>query len=99
VRTSKTPDCLEIKTGVLQLAASKGAIPNGSETEGITYKSADEKVSSIWAPLRKPGKRKCDSILSSMTRLFILSSMSPAPVRTKITSGTQGITFAADSTN
>jgi len=33
--TSETPDCFEIITGILHCIASRGEIPNGSDTEGI----------------------------------------------------------------
>src|SRR3954454_6046461 len=36
VRTSLTPDCLEMITGTSWLIASNGAIPKGSLTEGMT---------------------------------------------------------------
>jgi hypothetical protein len=36
LRTSETPDCLEMMTGTSWLMASRGAMPKGSETEGMT---------------------------------------------------------------
>jgi hypothetical protein len=37
--TSDTPDCFEITTGTLLRMASRGTIPKGSETDGITNTS------------------------------------------------------------
>jgi len=34
--TSETPLCLDIMTGTLLLIASKGVIPKGSDTDGMT---------------------------------------------------------------
>src|SRR4051812_28689807 len=53
-RTSLTPDCLEMMTGTSWLIASSGAMPNGSLTLGITYRSAMRKTFSTSPPRRNP---------------------------------------------
>ena len=54
--TSDTPDCLEMITGTSWLMASSGAMPKGSETDGMTYRSAILKTFSTSPPRRKPVK-------------------------------------------
>ena len=52
--TSATPDCFEMMVGTPVLMASRGDMPNGSDTDGITYTSDIANIRCTSAPLRNP---------------------------------------------
>jgi hypothetical protein len=56
VSTSETPDCLEMMTGTSWDIASSGAMPNGSLTLGMTYRSAILKIFSTSAAAQEAGE-------------------------------------------
>ena len=53
---SDTPDCFEMITGTSDCMASSGAIPNGSDTDGITYTLLMAYILYTSLPFRNPAK-------------------------------------------
>ena len=54
--TSATPDCRDIMMGTSYKSASNGEMPNGSDTEGITYRSLMAYIRSTSSPCKNPVK-------------------------------------------
>ena len=85
-------------TGTFDFIASSGEMPNGSETEGITYTSLSANIRCTSSPLRNPVKWKRSAMPSFATRRMTWLSMSPLPAITKRTFLSRLSTLAAAST-
>jgi hypothetical protein len=85
--TSATPLWRDTITGTSDAMASRGEMPNGSETDGITYRSAIAYMRSTSAPWRKPVNRTFFASPMEAVSSIIRGSMSPLPLITKRTFG------------
>ncbi len=95
--TSDTPLCLLMMTGVPFLRLSSATSPNGSLTEGMTYRSAVWNALYTSSPCNAPVKVILSPMFNSAALCIIFGSMSPFPTIMNRVSFSCSSTFFATS--